>query len=70
MIELFELKSHIIAGKQVANMLKTSLGPRGLDKMLVNPDGEVTITNDGATILKNMDVAHHVAKVSYSSQLL
>lgn len=57
------LKSHIIAAKQVANTLKTSLGPCGLDKMLVSADGEVTITNDGATILKNMDVAHHVAKL-------
>lgn len=45
-------KSHILAAKQVANTLKTSLGPRGLDKMLVSPDGEVTITNDGATIMK------------------
>jgi hypothetical protein len=36
----------------VANTLKTSLGPRGLDKMLVSADGEVTITNDGATIMK------------------
>jgi len=41
-----------LAAKQVANTLKTSLGPRGLDKMLVSPDGEVTITNDGATIMK------------------
>lgn len=57
------LKSHILAAKQVANTLKTSLGPRGLDKMLVSPDGEVTITNDGATIMKNMDVEHHVAKL-------
>ncbi|KAI3422023.1 T-complex protein 1 subunit epsilon [Globodera pallida] len=57
------LKSHIIAAKHVANTLKTSLGPRGLDKMLVSSDGEVTITNDGATIMKNMDVEHHVAKL-------
>jgi T-complex protein 1 subunit epsilon len=41
-----------MAAKQVANTLKTSLGPRGLDKMLVSSDGEVTITNDGATIMK------------------
>lgn len=39
------------------------MGPRGLDKMLVNGDGEVTITNDGATIMKGMDVDHHVAKL-------
>lgn len=43
--------------------MKTSLGPRGLDKMLVNPDGEVTITNDGATIMKSMDVDHRIAKL-------
>lgn len=57
------LKNHILAAKEVANTLKTSLGPRGLDKMMVSPDGEVTITNDGATIMKNMDVEHHVAKL-------
>lgn len=43
--------------------MKTSLGPRGLDKMLVNADGEVTITNDGATIMKSMDVEHRIAKL-------
>ncbi|CAD5221566.1 unnamed protein product [Bursaphelenchus xylophilus] len=57
------LKTHILAARQVANTLKTSLGPLGLDKMLVNPDGEVTTTNDGATILKSMDVDHHIAKL-------
>ncbi|RUS84662.1 hypothetical protein EGW08_007582 [Elysia chlorotica] len=44
-------KSHILAAKSVANVIKTSLGPKGLDKMMVGPDGDVTITNDGATIL-------------------
>ncbi|WKY02682.1 hypothetical protein Q1695_016164 [Nippostrongylus brasiliensis] len=57
------LKSHILAARAVANTLRTSLGPRGLDKMLVSPDGEVTITNDGATIMDKMDVHHHVAKL-------
>ncbi|KAK5979830.1 hypothetical protein GCK32_000727 [Trichostrongylus colubriformis] len=57
------LKSHILAARSVANTLRTSLGPRGLDKMLVSPDGEVTITNDGATIMEKMDVQHHVAKL-------
>lgn len=52
-----------MAARHVANTLKTSLGPCGLDKMLVNPDGEVTITNDGATIMKSMDVEHHIAKL-------
>jgi len=57
------LKAHILAARQVSNTLRTSLGPRGLDKMLVSPDGEVTTTNDGATILKMMDVDHHIAKL-------
>lgn len=47
----------------MANTLKTSLGPTGLDKMLVSGDGDVTITNDGATIMERMDVQHHVAKL-------
>uniref|UniRef100_A0AC34Q8N0 T-complex protein 1 subunit epsilon n=1 Tax=Panagrolaimus sp. JU765 TaxID=591449 RepID=A0AC34Q8N0_9BILA len=57
------LKNHILAARAVASVMKTSLGPRGLDKMLVNPDGEVTITNDGATIMKSMDVEHRIAKL-------
>jgi len=56
-------KSHILAAKSVANVIKTSLGPKGLDKMMVGPDGDVTITNDGATILDLMDVDHQVAKL-------
>merc|ERR1719350_2668711 len=44
-------------------ILKTSLGPKGLDKLMVSPDGDVTITNDGATILKMMDVDHQVSKL-------
>lgn len=43
--------------------LKSSLGPLGLDKMLVSGDGDVTITNDGATIMEKMDVEHHVARL-------
>lgn len=57
------LKNHILAARAVANVLKTSLGPRGLDKMLVSGDGDVTITNDGATIMEKMDVQHHVARL-------
>merc|ERR1711915_280945 len=57
------IKSHIIAAKAVANILKTSLGPKGLDKLMVSADGDVTITNDGATILKQMDVDHQIAKL-------
>uniref|UniRef100_A0A1E1X8S3 T-complex protein 1 subunit epsilon n=1 Tax=Amblyomma aureolatum TaxID=187763 RepID=A0A1E1X8S3_9ACAR len=57
------LKSHILAAKAVANIIKTSLGPKGLDKMMVSSDGDVTVTNDGATILKMMDVEHQIAKL-------
>ncbi|KAK6638685.1 T-complex protein 1 subunit epsilon [Polyplax serrata] len=57
------LKSHIVAGKTIANTLRTSLGPKGLDKMMVSADGDVTVTNDGATILKLMDVDHEIAKL-------
>ncbi|KAJ8953100.1 hypothetical protein NQ318_013444 [Aromia moschata] len=57
------LKSHILAARQIANIIRTSLGPKGLDKMMVSPDGEVTVTNDGATILNMMDVEHEVAKL-------
>jgi len=57
------IKSHIIAAKAVANILKTSLGPKGLDKLMQSADGDITITNDGATILKQMDVDHQVAKL-------
>merc|ERR1719409_295012 len=57
------IKSHILAAKAVLNILKTSLGPKGLDKMMCSPDNDITITNDGATILKMMDVDHQVAKL-------
>jgi len=57
------LKSHIMAAKTVANTLKTSLGPKGMDKILVSPDNDVTITNDGATILEKMHVEHEIAKL-------
>uniref|UniRef100_A0A673LQG9 T-complex 1 n=1 Tax=Sinocyclocheilus rhinocerous TaxID=307959 RepID=A0A673LQG9_9TELE len=57
------LRSHIMAAKAVANTLKTSIGPNGLDKMMVDKDGEVTVTNDGATILSMMDVDHQIAKL-------
>lgn len=57
------IKSHIMAGKQIANTLRTSLGPKGLDKMMVSSDGDVTVTNDGATILKLMEVDHEIGKL-------
>ncbi|RXW20357.1 hypothetical protein EST38_g5492 [Candolleomyces aberdarensis] len=57
------IKSHILAAKTVANIVKSSLGPRGLDKILISPDGEITVTNDGATILGQMEVEHQIAKL-------
>jgi archaeal chaperonin len=56
-------KNNIFAAKLVAEIVKTSLGPRGMDKMLVDSLGDVTITNDGATILKEIDVQHPAAKM-------
>lgn len=56
-------KSHILAARSVASIIKTSLGPRGLDKILISPDGEITITNDGATILSQMELDNEVAKL-------
>ena len=47
----------------MSNILRTSLGPKGMDKMLVNSDGQVTISNDGATILDKMEVEHQVARL-------
>lgn len=57
------IKSHILAARTISNTLRTSLGPKGLDKMMVSSDGDVTVTNDGATILKLMDVEHEIAKL-------
>ena len=56
-------KNNIMAAKLVADIVKSSLGPRGLDKMLVDSLGDVTITNDGATILKEIDAQHPAAKM-------
>lgn len=57
------VKSHILAARTVANIVKSSLGPRGLDKILISPDGDITVTNDGATILQQMEITNHVAKL-------
>ncbi|CAA7407539.1 unnamed protein product [Spirodela intermedia] len=54
---------NVVACQSVANIVKSSLGPVGLDKMLVDDIGDVTITNDGATILKMLEVEHPAAKV-------
>lgn len=55
--------SNITAGKAVSDAIRTSLGPRGMDKMIQASGGDVTITNDGATILKQMQVLHPAAKM-------
>jgi thermosome len=55
--------NNISAAKLIAEIVRTSLGPRGMDKMLVDGMGDVTITNDGATMLKDMDVQHPAAKM-------
>ena len=55
--------SNIQAAKAVADSVRTSLGPKGMDKMIQDEKGDVTITNDGATILKQMKVLHPAAKM-------
>src|SRR5215470_2430388 len=55
--------NNIFAAKLISEIVKSSLGPRGMDKMLVDTLGDVTITNDGATILKEIDVQHPAAKM-------
>ncbi|MEM3507524.1 MAG: thermosome subunit beta [Candidatus Bathyarchaeia archaeon] len=55
--------ANIMAAKVIAEAVKTSLGPKGMDKMLVESFGDITITNDGATILKEIDVQHPAAKM-------
>jgi thermosome len=56
-------KNNFAAVKVIAEVVRSSLGPRGMDKMLVDTLGDVTITNDGATILKEIDVQHPAAKM-------
>ncbi|MEM0474444.1 MAG: thermosome subunit beta [Zestosphaera sp.] len=57
------LRSNMVAAMTIAEILRTTYGPRGMDKMLVDTLGDVTITNDGATILDKMDVQHPTAKM-------
>ncbi len=57
------LRANIMAAQALAEVLRTSLGPRGLDKMLVDSFGDITVTNDGATIVKEMEVQHPAAKL-------
>jgi len=56
-------RANITAAKVVAETVKSSLGPKGMDKMLVDGLGDVTITSDGATVLKEMDIQHPAAKM-------
>ncbi|MEB3774113.1 MAG: thermosome subunit, partial [Desulfurococcales archaeon] len=57
------VRSNIMAVKAIAEILKTTYGPKGMDKMLVDSLGDITITNDGATILDKMDIQHPAAKM-------
>ena len=56
-------RNNILAAKLVAEAVKTTLGPKGMDKMLVDSVGDITITNDGVTILEKMDIEHPAAKM-------
>ena len=57
------MRANIMAARVIAEAIRTALGPKGMDKMLVDSFGDVTITNDGATILKEIDVQHPAAKM-------
>ncbi|PWN32467.1 putative t-complex-type molecular chaperone, epsilon subunit [Meira miltonrushii] len=57
------LKNHIAAARTVAQIVRTSLGPRGLDKILISPDGDIQVTNDGATIMQNMELESQIARL-------
>jgi len=56
-------RNNIMAARVIAEVLKTTLGPRGMDKMLIDSLGDITVTNDGAAILKEIDVEHPAAKM-------
>ena len=56
-------RNNILAAKIVADCVKTTLGPKGMDKMLVDASGNIVITNDGVTILEEMDIEHPAAKM-------
>lgn len=60
----------VMAAASIANIVKSSLGPVGLDKMMVDDIGDVTITNDGATILRLLEVEHPAAKYVFYDILL
>ena len=56
-------RNNILAAKIVADIVKTTLGPKGMDKMLVDSAGNVIVTNDGVTILEEMEIDHPAAKM-------
>ncbi|MEK6841423.1 MAG: TCP-1/cpn60 chaperonin family protein, partial [Nanoarchaeota archaeon] len=56
-------RNNIMAAKAVAETVRTTLGPKGMDKMLVSSLGDVVITNDGVTILEEMQIEHPAAKM-------
>jgi len=56
-------RNNILAAKMVSEVVKTTLGPRGMDKMLVTPTNEIIVTNDGVTILDEMQIEHPAAKM-------
>jgi len=56
-------RNNILAARMVAEIIKTTLGPKGMDKMLVSPTGEIIVTNDGVTILDEMQIEHPAAKM-------
>ena len=56
-------RNNITAAKMVSEVIKTTLGPKGMDKMLVSPTNDIIVSNDGATILKEMQIEHPAAKM-------
>jgi len=56
-------RNNIMAAKMVSEIVKTTLGPKGMDKMLVSPTGDIIVTNDGVTILEEMQIEHPAAKM-------
>ena len=56
-------RNNILAAKMVSDVIKTTLGPKGMDKMLVSPTNDIIVTNDGVTILKEMQIEHPAAKM-------
>ncbi len=56
-------RNNILAARLVGETVKTTLGPKGMDKMLVSSTGDIVVTNDGVTILEEMEIEHPAAKM-------